>query len=357
METEAAVAILYQGHTPPAVGGIRKPLNPGGYSDSSADIAYALRNAGVHVITPVADPDPAYDKRWAFPDTSAGIDEAMIKGAEILWANTVLYDGHPIEAALRKGISIVGQVPSNVERFDDKRDTNTMLHAAGLPVARAVVVGDYESSSLKDWQTLTEPWLQRQGLELPVIVKPIRGRGSTGVQKAETWEALQAALTELLYEPEIYGTAALIEEYLTGDEVTVSVLPPTPGDPDTYRALPPVLREGHQAGVVPYSGRVAVTANSRALLSYEINDELEELCRQCQVAGSLVGARMVIRIDCRQDSQGRWKLFDLNMKPNLTGAGRPGREDQDSLITIAAQAIGWDYPTLLKELLKGAWAG
>ncbi|CAG8823014.1 12275_t:CDS:2, partial [Racocetra persica] len=36
------VAILYQALQPPIVNGIRKPLKPGGYSDSGADIAYSL---------------------------------------------------------------------------------------------------------------------------------------------------------------------------------------------------------------------------------------------------------------------------------------------------------------------------
>ncbi|MGC4043000.1 MAG: ATP-grasp domain-containing protein [Armatimonas sp.] len=354
MESENAVAILHQGHAPPVIGGIRKPLKPGGYADSSADIAFALNSAGVPVITPMPDPDPAEDRGWSFPDTTEGIADAISQGARILWANTVLYEGHPIEQALHAGISIVGQEPANVGLFDDKRYTNARLHAAGLPVARACVVGDYEATDLKDWQALTEPFLRQLGLELPVIVKPIRGRGSTGVQKAETWAELRSALETLLSEPEVYGTAALIEEYLVGQEITISVLPPAAEFP-VYRSLPPVVRVGHQAGVVPYSGKVSIVQNSRLLLPQEIQGELQELCRYCERAAALVGARMVIRIDCRQDTQGNWKMFDLNMKPNLTGAGRPGRDNEDSLVTMAAYGFDRDYPTLLKELLKLAW--
>lgn len=35
----------------------------------------------------------------------------------------------------------------------------------------------------------------------------------------------------------------------------------------------------------------------------------------------------------------------------MTGPGRPGREDQASLTLIAASALGWDYGTLLQNLL------
>lgn len=365
MNTSRNVALLYQGHSPPAVGGIRKPLKPGGYADSSADIAFALRTVGVPVITPVADPEATVDMDWSFPDTAAGIEAAIRQGAEVLWANTVLYEGHPIEWALQAGVAIVGQIPANVGRFDDKRDTNELLRVSGLPVARALVVGDYATADIHDWCSLSLETLRTWGLTLPLIIKPIRGRGSAGVQRVETESALRKALETLLMTPDIYGTAALLEEYLPGAEVTYSVLPPgeyptSAAEQNTpsgqYWSLPPVLRFNHHDGVAPYNGIVAVTQNSRALSPAEIDPSLQELCRHCETAASLVGARMVIRIDCRQDPDGHWKLFDLNMKPNLTGAGRPGREDQDSLTAIAARAIGWDYTTLVEALLQQAWA-
>lgn len=38
----------------------------------------------------------------------------------------------------------------------------------------------------------------------------------------------------------------------------------------------------------------------------------------------------------------------------MTGPGRPGREDQASLTAIAAASMGWDYGTLLENILHGA---
>ena len=38
----------------------------------------------------------------------------------------------------------------------------------------------------------------------------------------------------------------------------------------------------------------------------------------------------------------------------MTGPGRPGREDQASLSALAAAALGWDYPTLLQQMLESA---
>lgn len=39
---------------------------------------------------------------------------------------------------------------------------------------------------------------------------------------------------------------------------------------------------------------------------------------------------------------------------NMTGPGRPGRDDQASLTAMAAAELGWDYPKLLAEMLSGA---
>jgi hypothetical protein len=36
----------------------------------------------------------------------------------------------------------------------------------------------------------------------------------------------------------------------------------------------------------------------------------------------------------------------------MTGPGRPGRDDQASLSLLAAQALGWDYLTLLENILR-----
>jgi len=70
-----------------------------------------------------------------------------------------------------------------------------------------------------------------------------------------------------------------------------------------------------------------------------------------------MGLTAIMRIDVRrfEDKPGsEFALFDVNMKPNMTGPGRPGREDQASLSAIAAAELGWDYQRLLREMLGGA---
>jgi len=106
----ASIAVLYQALPPPLIEGQRKTPKPGGYADSGADIAHALRGARHQIVTPRARPDPREPLDWVFPDTREGLASALAGGATLLWANTVLFEGHPIEAVPLQTL-IVGQTP------------------------------------------------------------------------------------------------------------------------------------------------------------------------------------------------------------------------------------------------------
>ena len=355
----APVAILYQALPPPVIGGLRKDAKPGGYSDSGADIGFALAGAGVLVLTPVRDPDPSRNLDWVFPDTPQGIAEATGSGAAVLWANTVLFEGHPLELVLGERF-VVGHRPDAVQRADDKFLTNLRLREAGLPVAGSFLAAHEARDGIAAVAEIDAALLARAGLALPLVVKPVRGRGSQGVTVVRSLAALHAAARDLLAAA-TFGDIVMIEEFLPGEELTVAVLPAGMPGPDGRHAqeawcLPPVRRFDHHDDVAPYNGLVAVTRNSAALTAREaVQPAVAAVMAACAAATAVVDARTIIRIDCRAGADGRYRLFDLNMKPNLTGAGRPGREDQDSLCTIAAQAAGWTYADLLNAMLAGAW--
>lgn len=84
------VAVLYQASVgrDDLVRPFQRPRKPGGYRDSSADIAFGLRARGFSVVTPVASPDAARHSDWCFPDTPRGIDDAFRRGARVFWSNT-----------------------------------------------------------------------------------------------------------------------------------------------------------------------------------------------------------------------------------------------------------------------------
>ncbi len=327
------IALLYQVHEMPPQGNIRKPMKKGGYRDSGADIAYELKANGYNVILPVSKPDEQNDLDWVFGDDDNGIRKAIESGADTLWLNTVLYDGHPIEKCMGK-VNIIGQFPHDVQKYDDKFYTNQLLFRHGLPAINATAV-----KSADDYSG-----------EYPCVLKPIRGRGSQGVSVAESPEELQSSIDTLVSEL-IYGTEFMVEPFLSGDEITLAVFPADKNH-DTPYCLPPVSRFGHVGGIAPYSGKVAVTQNSRAV---EDIGEYSQIISACEKAYALLGLRAPIRIDCRKNNAGEYIMFDVNMKPNMTLGSRSHRSEQDSLMMIAAERAGLSRAGLLQAFIDTAW--
>ncbi len=348
--TSTPIAILYQAKPPPAKNGIQKPMKPTGYADSGADIAVALTEKGYKVITPGEDPSNATDRDWVFPDTSEGIGHAIRLGAEILWLNTILYDAHPIKRFFDGKLQFVGQTPEMTDLYDDKLLTNELLRRNNLPIPEIITLG---AENLED---------SAPPLPLPAVLKPVRGRGSQGVVMVEDQQSLLKRLKSAL-EEKTYGNSMYLEPYLSGQEITFTVMPPgrykIAGETKEIKnhwSLPAVKRFNHHEGVAPYNGTVAVMHNSAVLSDAELQDErIKRVSEQCEMAATLVGARAPIRVDCRADADGNYFLFDLNVKPNMTGASRLHRQDQDSLSAMAARKIGWSFADLLENMLAQRW--
>ena len=266
----------------------------------------------VDVITPTVNPDPGKDGGWCFPDNEDGILDAVRKGATHLWANTILFASHPLQTSSRlneyqKDIQVIGQPPLLVEKFDDKEYTNNLLRKTALfTMPRGWTV---------NLSTDPRPFLLEQDLPFPIVGKPIRGRGSQGVKVCYSFDELYDHLRALSQDSSI----VMLEEYLSGEEATVTVMPPSEEYPN-YWAMPIVTRFNHEGGVAPYNGVVAVTANSRVLTPEEVekDERFEKASKECVEVAKLLHVTAPIRIDIRRfskDPGSDFALFDINMKP------------------------------------------
>jgi D-alanine-D-alanine ligase len=345
-----------------------RPQKPTGYADSSADCMYALRSAGRAVVTPVADPSPTRDEDWCFPDDEDGVARAVAAGAEVLVCNTVLHGAHAVARLGGGGVRLVGQHWERHLTLDDKwrmRDRIRRLSASLVPRA---ALQWRSAADLAAWSEAEAYTLQEErrvysasadadlpamiGSEhWPVVIKPRFGRGSEGVRICRDG-AEAAAHAQALYEnAERYGPALIVEEYLDGEEATASVVPRAlaralgldtaaleSARPDGCVALPVVRRVGHDDGLMPYNGAVPVTRNSAAVAPDQEDDAFRQLARACAALGDAMQITAPIRVDARRRADApNFLLFDVNMKPNATGPGRPGRDDQASLLLLAVQ--------------------
>ena len=263
----------------------------------------------------------------------------------MLWANTTVYQGHPLEHYMDY-IAVIGQDPQLVERYEDKWVMNSWLASVGFLVPRAIQVRAGQEPAGDDFAQET------------MVLKPVRGRGSQGVRKIQGQDQLRSEI--LHWNTRLYGDAVLVEDYLPGEEVTVTMMPPgtyqeIQGNTirDSHWVLPPVIRSGHVNGIVPYSGVVPVRENSQVLDQWSL--ELDRFLSACMDIGYQLNARMILRIDARADRLGQFHIVDVNFKPNLTGPGRPDRERHTSLVAMAAQGLGWSYSQLVANLARLDW--
>eukprot|EP00762_Andalucia_godoyi_P003382 ANDGO_06555.mRNA.1 hypothetical protein len=392
-EEEIVLAVLYQAAPPPAIDGIVKPMKIGGYRDSSADIAFALHSRHSRhrckVLVPAPHPDPAIDDHWAFPDTEESIRHVVDCGANVLWLNTILFNGHPIEKFQRHHrscIRAVGQPVHLTHKYDDKKVTNDLLISCGVRASPSFLATS--RSSLWPHEALqrdelderhanttlvdVDSWnaeshiMQDCGFTFPVVVKPVRGRGSAGVVRCDTPEVFVETVQRMIKDRS-FGNALMVEPFLEGDEVTVTVMPPGQYIIDgqqtameQYWCLPAVLRFSQVNGVMPSNREVPVIRNSKAVPKSLAHEDpiYKSLYEECVRAAQIVAPKAPLRIDARQSTrapESPFFLFDLNMKPNLTGRGRPGREEQDCLVAMAAAEIGWSFTDYCWNMLLNSW--
>lgn len=221
----------------------------------------------------------------------------------------------------------MGQAPLCVDQFDDKVFLNDALRRYGgltLPKAWSIngshAAGNGQDTVMENMDN-TLPIIHES--DYPIVAKPVRGRGSHGVKICHDAVELKDHVSQLLLE----SPQVLLEEYLRGEEGTITIMPPSrqpiPGLKPSGRykrhwALPPVTRFNHVWGIAPYSGKVAVSVNSRAVTTAEMENDPAwmAIMAECETVASLLRTTAPLRIDIRRFGPGeRFALFDVNMKP------------------------------------------
>lgn len=166
----------------------------------------------------------------------------------------------------------------------------------------------------------------------PVILKPADGGSTIGtaiVREASGWEAaLRAASAE--------AAQVIVEEVVTGEEITVAVLD---GDPL------PVVR------IIPDSGFFDFEAKyMKGLTTYECPAQLPEAATSWAQAAAkatyhAVGCRGLARADFIVRPDGTPVFLEINTIPGMTAT---------SLSPMAAAANGVSFGDLVERLLRSA---
>ncbi|MBO3724098.1 ATP-grasp domain-containing protein [Actinomyces bowdenii] len=169
-------------------------------------------------------------------------------------------------------------------------------------------------------------------LGLPVVVKPNQGGSGLGVSYASDADELRSAMVACFS----YDDRALIERYVAGTEIAVSVVDTGEGP----RALPPV--EVVSEGQYDFDARYNPGRSEYFVPARLPAEHLELVQETALIVHRTLGLGNISRTDLILDGDGTPWFIDVNVVPGMT---------ENSLLPLAAEADG-DLPGLYDALVR-----
>jgi D-alanine-D-alanine ligase len=206
----------------------------------------------------------------------------------------------------------------------DKAAAKALFAAAGLPIARgrSVPIAELEAD---------DP------LPLPYVVKPVNEGSSVGVEIVRGGDNRRAEIARSWQ----FGPCALVEEYIPGRELTVSVMG------DHALAVTEILAVANS--FYDYESKYA-DRGSRHIIPAPVHPDAYARAMQVAVAAhQALGCRGASRCDFRYDDTagepGRLVLLEINTQPGLTPT---------SLLPEQAAYLGMNFPQLCAWMVENA---
>ncbi|MBG0560581.1 D-alanine--D-alanine ligase [Actinoplanes sp. NEAU-A11] len=233
------------------------------------------------------------------------------------------------------GIPYVGADARTARLAWDKPSAKSMLREAGIPTPDWVALPHDRFSELGAVAVL-DRIVDRLGL--PLMVKPAQGGSGLGAAVVRDAADLPAAMVGCF----AYDSTALVEQYVTGTNVAVSII-----DLGTGPQALPIVEIVPRDGVYDYAARYTAgltTWHVPARLDPAIAARVSETALAAYKA---LGLRDLSRIDVIVGAGGEPQVLGCNVSPGLT---------ETSLLPLAVQAAGVDLGAMLSALVERAVA-
>jgi D-alanine-D-alanine ligase len=215
------------------------------------------------------------------------------------------------------------------------------------PVAKTIIRG--AGVDTPDWLALPHDTFRELGaaavldrvvkhLGLPLMVKPANGGSGLGATPVFDAADLPAAMMSCF----AYGGTALVERFVAGVDVAVTVLETAEGP----RALPAVEIEPVD-GVYDYTARYTAGTtrwHAPARLDDAVSARVEETALRAHTA---LGLRDLSRVDAIVSPSGAVHVLEVNVSPGMT---------ETSLMPLAIGAADLDLGAVCRDLVERAAA-
>jgi D-alanine-D-alanine ligase len=227
-------------------------------------------------------------------------------------------------------IPYVGSRPDACRLAFDKMVAKAHLAEVGIPTAPAVALPHATFRDLGAAAVLSAI-VGRVGL--PLVVKPTRGGSALGVTIIRDPADLPAAMVGCFS----YGDTAMLEHFVEGIEIAVSVIERSDG---SVTALPAVeIRP--DSGSYDFASRYTAGTTEFFVPARLSADVAQEAARVALLAHEHLGLRHLSRADLVVDPEGTVTFLEVNVAPGCT---------ETSLLPQAAEAAGLDLGVVFADL-------
>ena len=289
---------------------------------SGRRVCEALKQAGVAVR--MLDPDG---------ELLAGLDVDRPDAVFI-----ALHGADGEDGALRSvldlaGVPYVGSDAAACRMAWDKPTAKAIVHAAGLTTPDWVALPHSTFRELGAAVVL-DRIVERFGL--PLMVKPAQGGSALGARVIRSAADLPAAMVSCLS----YGDTVLLEPYVEGVEVSVSVV-----DLGAGPVALPAVEIVPTSGVFDYTARYTAgmtTYHTPARLPSDAADAVADVAVR---AHQVLGLRDVSRTDAIITADGVVQFLEVNVSPGMTAT---------SLLPLSIEAAGLESGEVIATLLERA---
>lgn len=242
------------------------------------------------------------------------------------------------DGALREVLELldlpyVGSRPDACRLAWAKPVAKAAVRAAGLATPPAVALPRETFRELGATAVL-DALVQRLGL--PVFVKPTQGGSALGSSVVQEREQLPAAMVGCF----AYGDTALVERFVDGTEVAVSVV-----DSGTGPLALPAVEVAPDSGMYDYASRYTAGTTEFFVPARLPDEVLDDIAAAALTAHRTLGLRDLSRTDFVVDHTGTPWFLEVNVAPGMT---------QTSLFPQAIAAAGLELGEVCRELLTVA---
>lgn len=203
----------------------------------------------------------------------------------------------------------------------DKYKTKQIWSMGGLytPKAKLISCGDDIEEACESFN-------------FPVMLKPIYEGSSIGVFKVDKKENIKKAFFEALK----HDKSIMIEEYISGDEYTVSIV-----NDEVF----PVIGMQSSNDFYDYDAKY-FSSDTRYSLPSGLSDEMEDRLKSLSAKSyRMIGCEGWGRVDIIVDKSGLPWLIEVNSCPGMT---------ETSLVPKAAEFSGINFDALVISILESA---